>query len=182
MTHSLQDFNVAILVTDGFEQVELTDPRDALQQQGARTVVVSARRGPVQGMRHNDKGDRVEADLTFAEANPASFDAVLLPGGVINADEIRLHSQARAFVQAMHEAGKPLAVICHGAWLLISAGLVKDRKLTSWPSLADDLRNAGARWVDEEVVVDGRWISSRKPDDIPAFNRQLLRVFALARH
>ncbi|WP_241133039.1 type 1 glutamine amidotransferase domain-containing protein [Achromobacter insuavis] len=182
MTRSLQDFNVAILVTDGFEQVELTDPRDALQQQGARTVVVSARRGPVQGMRHNDKGDRVEADLTFAEANPASFDAVLLPGGVINADEIRLHSQARAFVQAMHEAGKPLAVICHGAWLLISAGLVKDRKLTSWPSLADDLRNAGARWVDEEVVVDGRWISSRKPDDIPAFNRQLLRVFALARH
>ncbi|CUK18237.1 hydroperoxidase II [Achromobacter sp. 2789STDY5608615] len=182
MTHSLQDFNVAILVTDGFEQVGLTDPRDALQQQGARTVVVSARRGPVQGMRHNDKGDRVEADLTFAEANPASFDAVLLPGGVINADEIRLHSQARAFVQAMHEAGKPLAVICHGAWLLISAGLVKDRKLTSWPSLADDLRNAGARWVDEEVVVDGRWISSRKPDDIPAFNRQLLRVFALARH
>lgn len=103
-------------------------------------------------------------------------------GGVVNADEIRLHPKAREFVHAMHEAGKPLAVICHGAWLLISAGLVKDRKMTSWPSLADDLRNAGADWVDEEVVVDGRWISSRKPDDIPAFNREILRVFALVRH
>lgn len=181
MSKTLQDFNVAILVVDGFEEVELTDPRDALQQQGARTVVVSARRGPVQGMRHHDKGETVEADLMFAEAQAERFDAVLLPGGVVNADEIRLHPEARAFVRAMHEAGKPVAVICHGAWLLISAGLVKERKLTSWPSLADDLRNAGAQWVDEEVVVDGRWISSRKPDDLPAFSRELSRVFALAR-
>jgi len=182
MAKTLQDFTVAILVVDGFEQVELTGPRDALHAEGARTVIVSAKRGPVQGMHHNDKGDRFEADLIFAEAQPETFDAVLLPGGVINADEIRLHPKAREFVHAMHEAGKPLAVICHGAWLLISAGLVKDRKMTSWPSLADDLRNAGADWVDEEVVVDGRWISSRKPDDIPAFNREILRVFALVRH
>ncbi|MCV6806210.1 type 1 glutamine amidotransferase domain-containing protein [Achromobacter ruhlandii] len=181
MTKTLQDSNVAILVVDGFEQVELTEPRDALRAQGARVAIVSARRGPVQGMRHHDKGERVEADLIFAEAREELFDAVLLPGGVINADEIRLHPDARAFVRAMHEAGKPLAVICHGAWLLISADLVRGRKMTSWPSLQDDLRNAGAEWVDEEVVVDGRWISSRKPDDIPAFNRELLRVFALAR-
>ncbi|MFY3135807.1 type 1 glutamine amidotransferase domain-containing protein [Achromobacter xylosoxidans] len=180
---TLQDFNVAILVMDGFEEVELTGPRDALRGQGARTVIVSARHGDVQGMRHHDKGARVQADLTFAQALAEAdrFDAVLLPGGVVNADEIRLHPDARALVRALHEAGKPVAVICHGAWLLISAGLVKDRKMTSWPSLADDLRNAGAQWVDQEVVVDGRWISSRKPDDIPAFNRELLRVFALAR-
>ncbi|MCZ8383926.1 type 1 glutamine amidotransferase domain-containing protein [Achromobacter xylosoxidans] len=183
MTQTLQDFNVAILVMDGFEEVELTDPRDALRAQGARTVIVSARHGDVQGMRHHDKGERVQVDLTFAQARAEAdrFDAVLLPGGVVNADEIRLHPDARELVRALHEAGKPVAVICHGAWLLISAGVVKDRKMTSWPSLADDLRNAGAQWVDEEVVVDGRWISSRKPDDIPAFNRELLRVFALAR-
>lgn len=183
MTQTLQDFNVAILVMDGFEEVELTDPRDALRAQGARTVIVSARHDDVQGMRHHDKGERVQVDLTFAQARAEAdrFDAVLLPGGVVNADEIRLHPDARELVRALHEAGKPVAVICHGAWLLISAGLVKDRKMTSWPSLADDLRNAGAQWVDEDVVVDGRWISSRKPDDIPAFNRELLRVFALAR-
>lgn len=181
MSKTLQDFNVAILVVDGFEQEELTSPRDALQARGARVAIVSAQRGPVRGWRHHQPGEKVEADLIFAEARAELFDAVLLPGGVINADEIRLHPEARAFVRAMHEGGKPVAVICHGAWLLISANLVKDRKMTSWPSLADDLRNAGADWVDEEVVVAGRWVSSRKPDDLPAFNRELLRVFAQAR-
>ncbi len=181
MDKELQDANIAILVVDGFEQIELTSPRDALQAQGARTVVVSARREPVQGMNHHEKADSVEAELIFAEADPEHFDAVLLPGGVINADEIRMHAKAREFVRAMHEAGKPIAVICHGGWLLISAGLVKGRRMTSWPSLADDLKNAGARWVDEEVVVDGRWVSSRRPGDLPAFNREMLRVFALAR-
>jgi len=181
MEGSLKDVNVAMLVVDGFEQVELTGPRDALAGQGARAVLVSARREPVQGMHHDQKGDRFDVDLTFAEALPAEFDAVLLPGGVVNADEIRMHPKAREFVQAMHQQDKPIAVICHGPWLLASAGLVKGRTLTSWPSLQDDLRNAGAQWVDQEVVVDGKLVSSRKPDDIPAFNREMLRVIQASR-
>jgi len=182
MESSLKDMNVAILAVDGFEQVELTGPRDALAAQGARTALVSAAREPVQGMHHDRKADTFPVDLTFGEARPADFDAVLLPGGVVNADEIRMHPKARDFVRAMQQQGKPIAVICHGPWLLASADLVRGRKLTSWPSLQDDLRNAGAQWVDEEVVVDGNWISSRKPDDIPAFNREMLRVFQSAAH
>ncbi|MCD0504878.1 type 1 glutamine amidotransferase domain-containing protein [Bordetella petrii] len=177
MEGSLKDLNVAILVVDGFEQVELTQPRDALVQQGARVALVSAAHQPVQGMHHDQMGDRFDVDLTFAEAQPADFHAVLLPGGVVNADELRMHPKARDFVRALDEQGKPIAVICHGAWLLVSAGLVRGRTLTSWPSLQDDLRNAGAQWVDQEVVVDGKLVSSRKPDDIPAFNREVLRVF-----
>jgi len=180
MEGSLKDMTVAILAVDGFEQVELTGPRDALQREGARTVLISARREPVQGMHHDRKADRFDVDLSFAEAQPAEFDAVLLPGGVVNADEIRMHPKAREFVRAMHEQGKPIAVICHGPWLLVSADLVRGRTLTSWPSLQDDLRNAGAHWVDQEVVVDGKLVSSRKPDDIPAFNREMLRVFQTA--
>ncbi|MBV7486111.1 type 1 glutamine amidotransferase domain-containing protein [Bordetella sp. BOR01] len=180
MEGSLKDVNVAILVVDGFEQVELTGPRDALARQGARTVLVSAAREPVQGMNHDQKADKFDVDLTFAEAQPAEFAAVLLPGGVVNADEIRMHPKAQEFVRAMHEQGKPIAVICHGAWLLASAGLLRGRTLTSWPSLQDDLRNAGAQWVDKEVVVDGTLVSSRKPDDIPAFNREMLRVIQAA--
>ncbi|OZI63810.1 type 1 glutamine amidotransferase domain-containing protein [Bordetella genomosp. 1] len=172
----LKDLTIAILAVDGFEQVELTGPRDALQKEGARTVLISAKTEPILGMHHDKPGDKFEVDLTFvqADAEPGEFDAVLLPGGVVNADEIRMHPKAQSFVRAMVEADKPVAVICHGAWLLISAGLVRGRKLTSWPSLQDDLRNAGAEWVDQEVVEDGRFISSRKPDDIPAFNRALI--------
>lgn len=180
MEGSLKDVNVAILAVDGFEQVELTAPRDALIQQGARTALVSAAREPVQGMHHDQKGDKFDVDLAFAEAQPSDFDAVLLPGGVVNADEIRMHPKAREFVQAMHQQDKPIAVICHGPWLLVSADLVRGRKMTSWPSLQDDLRNAGAQWVDQDVVVDGKLVSSRKPDDIPAFNREMLRVFQQA--
>ncbi|MBO1113780.1 type 1 glutamine amidotransferase domain-containing protein [Bordetella petrii] len=180
MEGSLKDISVAMLVVDGFEQAELTGPRDALADQGARTVLVSARREPVQGMHHDQKGNTFEVDLTFAEAQPAEFDAVLLPGGVVNADEIRMHPKAREFVRAMWEQHKPVAVICHGPWLLASAGLLKGRTLTSWPSLQDDLRNAGATWVDQEVVVDGMLVSSRKPGDIPAFNREMLRVIRAA--
>ncbi|EJO32469.1 type 1 glutamine amidotransferase domain-containing protein [Achromobacter marplatensis] len=180
---TLKDLNVAILATDGFEQVELTGPRHSLQAEGARTVLISARTDPILGMHHDKPGDRFPVDLTFLQAatEPGVFDALLLPGGVVNADEIRMQPKAQEFVRAMFDAGKPVAVICHGAWLLISAGVVKGRKMTSWPSLQDDLRNAGAEWVDEEVVVDGRLVSSRKPDDIPAFNRAFIEVLQAAR-
>ncbi|ARP86187.1 type 1 glutamine amidotransferase domain-containing protein [Bordetella genomosp. 9] len=180
MADVLKDVTVAILAVDGFEQAELLEPRKALQQAGARAVVISARQEPIQGFKHTEKGETVDVDLTFAEADPEHFAAVLLPGGVVNADEIRQHPKAREFVRRISEAGKPLAVICHGPWLLVSAGLVQGRTLTSWPSLQDDLRNAGANWVDQEVVVDGNWVSSRKPDDIPAFNREFIGLLSKA--
>jgi protease I len=174
MAASLKDMSVAILAVDGFEEAELVEPRKALQEAGARSVVISAKKEPIQGFRHVDKGAKVDVDMTFAEAEPDHFDAVLLPGGVVNADALRVHPKAQEFVKQMDRAGKPLAVICHGPWLLVSAGLVKGHTMTSWASLQDDLRNAGAQWVDKEVVVDRNWVSSRKPDDIPAFNREFL--------
>jgi len=175
---TLQDMTIAILAVDGFEQVELTGPRDRLHAEGARTVLVSARNDPSLGMHHDKPGDRFPVDLIFAqaEAEPSVFDGLLLPGGVVNSDEIRMHPKAQAFVRAMFDAGKPVAVICHGAWLLVSSGVVRDRTMTSWPSLQDDLRNAGANWVDQEVVVDGALVSSRKPDDIPAFSTAFIEV------
>ncbi|MEN4918544.1 type 1 glutamine amidotransferase domain-containing protein [Achromobacter spanius] len=175
---TLDDVNVAILAVDGFEQVELTGPRDRLHEEGARTVLVSARTDPILGMHHDKPGDRFPVDLTFLQAasEPGVFDALLLPGGVVNADEIRMQPKAQELVRAFFDAGKPVAVICHGAWLLISSGLVKGRRMTSWPSLQDDLRNAEAEWVDEEVVVDGNLVSSRKPDDIPAFTRAFIQL------
>ncbi|CAB3709800.1 MULTISPECIES: type 1 glutamine amidotransferase domain-containing protein [Achromobacter] len=180
---TLNDLNVAMLAVDGFEQVELTGPRHSLQAEGARTVLVSARTDPILGMHHDKPGDRFPVDLTFLQAatEPEVFDALLLPGGVVNADEIRMHPKAQELVRAMFDAGKPVAVICHGAWLLISSGVVKGRKMTSWPSLQDDLKNAGAEWVDQEVVVDGVLVSSRKPDDIPAFNRAFIEVLQAAK-
>lgn len=176
MDTTLNGMHVAILVTDGFEQVEFTQPRTALEQQGALTKVISARRGKVQGFHHHDKADQFDVDLTFGEADPKDFDAVLLPGGVINGDQIRIIPEAQRFVQQMTEDGKPVAAICHGGWLLVSAGLVEGRTLTSWPTLQDDIRNAGGNWVDQEVVVDGNWVTSRKPDDIPAFNQKMVDV------
>ncbi len=167
---------VALLVTDGFEQAELAGPRDALQRAGFDAQIVAPKPGQVQGFNHVDKADRFDVDQTLDQASPGTFDAVVLPGGVVNADELRTNEKARAFVQAIDRAGKPVAVICHGAWLLIDAGLVKGKTLTSWPSLATDLRNAGAQWVDRPVQVEGRWISSRKPDDIPQFNEQILKT------
>ncbi|WP_313620248.1 type 1 glutamine amidotransferase domain-containing protein [Achromobacter sp.] len=175
---TLENVNVAILAVDGFEQVELTGPRQALQDEGARTVLVSARTDPILGMHHDKPGDRFPVDLTFLQAasETEKFDALLLPGGVVNADEIRMQPKAQEIARAFLDAGKPVAVICHGAWLLISSGGVKGRKMTSWPSLQDDLRNAGVNWVDEEVVIDGALISSRKPDDIPAFSRAFVKA------
>jgi protease I len=170
----LSGMHIAILVTNGFEQIELSKPKAALEQQGAITRIVAEKAGRVQGFHHDSKADFFKVDLTLDAADHADFDAVLLPGGVMNSDHIRTLPQAQRFVQGMQQAGKPIAVICHGAWLLVSAGLVKGRTLTSWPSLQDDIRNAGGKWQDQQVVIDRNWISSRKPDDIPAFNKAMV--------
>jgi protease I len=181
-SQSLDGLKVAILACTGFEQVEMTEPRKALQQAGADTKLVSAARSPIQGFNHDKPADKFDVDLTFEEADPAAFDAVLLPGGVMNADMIRMNEAARQFVQAIDRADKPIAVICHGPWLLVSAGLVKGRNLTSWPSLQDDIRNAGGTWTDQEVVRDRNWVSSRKPQDIPAFNQAMTELFSQHQH
>lgn len=173
---NLNGMRVAILVVDGFEQVELTDPQEALEKQGVSTTVISRKAGQVQGFKHHDKGDTFKVELTFDKATPDDFDAVLLPGGVINGDELRAIPEAQRFVQQIDEAGKPVFVICHGGWILVSADLVEGRTMTSWPTLQDDIVNAGGEWVDKEVVVDGNWVSSRKPDDIPAFNKKMIDV------
>jgi protease I len=177
----LDGLRVAILVTDGFEEVELTKPRQALFDAGATATVVSPHAGTVQGMNHDDKADKLDVDITLGEADPDAFDAVLLPGGVANADKLRIEDKARWFVQHLQAQMKPIAVICHGPWLLVSAGLVRDRTLTSYPTLQDDIRNAGGIWVDREVVRDGNWVSSRKPDDIPAFNEAMVALFGEGR-
>ena len=170
----LQGRRVAILVTDGFEQVEMTGPRDALQGQGVQCQILSGKMGEVQGFNHHDRADKFNVDMRIADARPEDYDAVLLPGGVINGDQIRVMPEAQRFVQQMDEQGKPVFVICHGGSLLVSAGLVHGRSMTSWPTLQDDIRNAGGNWMDQEVVVDGHWVSSRKPADLPAFNRSIV--------
>jgi protease I len=178
---NLEGKRVAILVTDGFEQIEMTSPREALEKAGASCVLIAPNEDEVQGFKHHDKADKFKVDLTLDQADPARFDAVLLPGGVINADALRIEKKAQQFVQEIDRAGKPVAVICHGPWLLVSAGLVKGHIITSWPTLQDDLRNAGATWKDAECVRDGSWVSSRKPDDLPAFNREMTRLFGESR-
>lgn len=176
--HLLGGLHIAVLATDGFEQIELTGPRDALHEVGALTRIVAPKAGKIQGFHHDKPADFIDVDLTLDEARADDFDAVLLPGGVQNADALRSDVRAQKFVKAIERDGKPLAVICHGPWLLVSAGLADGRTLTSWPSLKDDLKNAGAHWVDEEVHLDGNWVSSRKPADIPAFNQQFIRLLA----
>jgi protease I len=176
METNLNGKRIAILVTEGFEQVELTGPREALDKQGVGTKVISLQKGKVQGFNHHDKGKQFDVDLAISEADANDFDGVLLPGGVINGDQLRMSPEAQRFVRQIDEAGKPIFVICHGGWLLVSAGLVEGRTMTSWPTLQDDIRNAGGRWVDQEVVVDGNVVSSRKPADIPAFNQKIVDV------
>jgi protease I len=178
MANELPGLKVAILVTDDFEQVELTEPRKALEDAGAKTTVVSPKQGQVQGMKHDDKADKFKVEMALDEANPEDFDAVLLPGGAVNADNLRVEKKAQEFVRKIDQAGKPIAVICHGPWLLVSAGLVRGRKMTSYHTIQDDLRNAGANWEDSEVVRDRNWVSSRQPSDIPAFNREMISLFA----
>jgi protease I len=177
-TEDLKGLRVAILATDGFEQAELMQPREALDRAGAETRVLSPQPGRIRGWKHTEWGDYVDVDVPLHEARPRDFDALLLPGGVINPDKLRMIPEAVAFVRQFFEADKPVAAICHGPWTIIEAGQAKGRRIASWPSLKTDLRNAGAEWVDREVVVDRNLVSSRKPDDIPAFNREMINLFS----
>jgi len=175
---NLKGKKVAILVTDGFEQVELLQPREALDKAGAETKVVSLKEGPVKGWDMTKWGKEVPADLTLDNAEPDNFDALLLPGGVINLDKLRMEPKAVAFVKSFFDSGKPVAAICHGPWMLVEAGVARGRKIASWPSIKTDIRNAGAEWVDKEAVTDGNLVTARKPDDIPAFNRAMIELFS----
>jgi protease I len=178
---NLKGKNVAILVTDGFEQVELLHPREALDRAGADTSVVSPKMVRVKGWDFTDWGDEIPVDVALDDARPDDFDALLLPGGVINPDKLRIEPKAVAFVKAFFDAGKPVAAICHGPWTVIEAGAARGRKIASWPSLKTDLRNAGAEWIDKEAVTDGNLVSARNPDDIPAFNRAMIELFSKGR-
>ncbi len=169
---------VAILVSDDFEQAEMTEQRKALDQAGATTVLIAPKPGQITGMNHDTKADTFKVDMTLEQANPGDFDAVLLPGGALNADSLRMNPQAQNFVRQIDSSGKPIAVICHAPWLLVSAGCVKGRTMTSWPSIQDDIRNAGATWVDKEMVRDRNWVSSRSPKDLGAFNPAMVSLFA----
>jgi protease I len=176
--NSLDGLAVAILVTDGFEQVELEEPREALEAAGAETEVVSPKSPKVKGWNHDKWGDEIDVGQSLGEADPKDYDALLLPGGVMNPDALRMQSDAVAFVKAFLDSGKPIAAICHGPWTLIEAGAVKGHVMTSWPSLKSDLQNAGAQWVDREVVLDANLVTSRNPGDIPAFNREMIKLFS----
>jgi protease I len=178
---SLENIRVAILVENGFEQVEMTEPRKALDEAGATTVLVSPQEGRVRGWEHTKWGDEFPVQLALDAANADGFEALLLPGGVMSPDRLRMNPAAVAFVRAFFDADKPVAAICHGPWTIVEAKVARGRRIASWPSLKTDLRNAGAEWVDEQVVVDRNLVSSRKPDDIPAFNREMIKVFGQAR-
>jgi protease I len=181
MEQTLRGKRVAILVTDGFEQSEMTEPRKALMDAGAETVLVSPAFGKVKGWKHADWGDEFSVDTPLDGANAEDFDALLLPGGVMNPDKLRMDEKAVRFVRDFVRSGKPIAAICHGPWTLIDAEAVPGKTMTSWPSLRTDLKNAGASWVDEEVVVDDGLVTSRKPSDIPAFNRRMIEEFTEGR-
>ncbi len=177
---NLKGLKVAILVTDGFEQVELLEPRKALDQAGAETRVVSPKDQRVKAWKFTDWGEVIPVDVPLDKASSRNFDALLLPGGVMNPDALRIIPKAVAFIKEFFDAGKPVAAICHGPWTVIEAGAAKGRRIASWPSLKTDLRNAGAEWMDQDVVVDRNLVSSRKPDDIPAFNREMIKLFGQA--
>jgi len=182
MGKKLDGKKIAILVTDGFEQVEMTIPRDALEKAGADVKIVSPKSGKIQGMNHADKGDKFDVDIELKDVNPDEFDALLIPGGLMNPDQLRSTQEALDFTRHFFEVGKPVAAICHGPWVLIDAGVVRGRTMTSWPAIKTDVKNAGATWVNEEVVVDNGLVTSRKPDDIPAFNRKMIEEFAKGKH
>jgi protease I len=182
VTNELSGKKVAVLATDGFEQSELEKPVEALKAAGAQVEVVSPKTGQIQGYEHHDKGRMVRVDRALAEAAPEDYDSIVLPGGVMNPDALRLEPRAIDFVRAFVEAGKPIAAICHGPWTLINAEGVEGKRMTSWPSLEVDLKNAGAEWVDQEVVVDDGLVTSRKPDDLPAFCAKMIEEFAEGPH
>ena len=179
---TLSGKKVAILVADGFEQVEMTKPREALDQAGAETKIVSPSGKQIQGMNHADKGDKFDVDVPLDQARPEEFDALMIPGGLMNPDTLRSTPAALEFTKHFFREGKPVAAICHGPWVLIDSGVVRGRRLTSWPAIKADVKNAGGNWTDEEVVVDNGLVTSRKPDDIPAFNRKMIEEFAEGRH
>lgn len=178
MSANLQGKKIAILATDGFEQVELTEPKRALEDAGAIVHVVSLKPGQIKGWKSTDWGDKFPVDKTVAEVNVADYDGLVLPGGQINPDKLRMDPNAVAFVTAFFNTEKPIGAICHGPWMLVEAGVLRRRTLTSWPSIRTDIRNAGGHWVDEEVVTDQNLTTSRKPEDLPAFNERLIREFS----
>jgi protease I len=180
MSANLNGKHVAIVATDGFEQSELTKPLDALREAGAQVDVISPKNGAIQGMQHHEKGDKIAVDRTLGTVDPATYDALILPGGVANPDALRIEEQALSFIKHFVDADKPIGAICHGPWTLIESGAVKGKRMTSWPSLKTDLRNAGANWVDETVVRDGHLVTSRKPDDLPAFCREVIAMIGEA--
>jgi protease I len=182
MADELNGKRVAIVATDMVEQVELLEPRKALDEAGAQTELISIEPGEIQGFNHYDKADKIPVDKTIEEARADDYDALLLPGGVGNPDTLRTDENVVSFVREFFEQGKPVASICHGPWTLVEAGVVRKRKLTSWPSIQTDIRNAGGNWVDEEVVVDQGLVTSRKPDDIPAFNAKMIEEFGEGKH
>jgi protease I len=179
---SLQGKTIAILASDGVEQVELTKPRTALEQAGANVELISIQSGQIQGMNHIDKGETFPVDHTVEEVNAESYDGLLLPGGAVNPDNLRQNEQAVRFVREFYDTGKPIAAICHAPWLLVEADIVRDLMITSWPSLQTDVRNAGGTWVDQDVVTDRGVVTSRKPDDIPAFSKKMVEEFQEGRH
>jgi protease I len=178
MQQRIDGMRVAILVTTDFEQIEMTEPRKALDAAGAKTMLISTERDETNGFHHDRMGDSFKVDLPLEQANPDDFDAVLVPGGALNADALRVNAKAQEFVRRIDETNRPMAAICHAPWLLVSAGLTHGRTLTSWPTIRDDLRNAGARWLDQEVVRDRNLVTSRGPKDIPAFNRGMIELFS----
>ncbi len=182
MANQLEGKRVAFLFTEGVEQVELTEPRDAVQKAGADVDLISLQAGEVQMFNHLDQGDTVTAERAVSDADPSEYDALVIPGGVANPDQLRTDSDAVQFVRAFFEQDKPVGIICHGPWMLVEADVARGRTVTSWPSLQTDLRNAGATWVDNEVVVDNGLVTSRKPDDLPAFCAKLVEEFAEGRH
>jgi protease I len=182
MANELKGKYVAFLFTDGAEQVEVTEPLDAVRKAGADVDIVSLQTGEVEMWQHFDKGDKIKVDKVVSAANASDYDALVLPGGVANPDQLRANEDAVRFVRDFFEQDKPVGVICHGPWMLVETGVAKGRKVTSWPSLQTDLRNAGAEWVDQEVVVDNGLVTSRKPDDLPAFNAKIVEEFAEGQH
>ncbi len=182
MANRLQGKRVAFLATDMVEQVEFTEPWKAVEEEGAKPELVSLREGEIQAFNHYDKADKFKVDRTVEEAGTDDYDALVIPGGVGNPDEMRMDENAVAFVRRFFEQGKPVGVICHGPWMLVEAGVVRGRRVTSWPSLQTDIHNAGGNWVDQEVVVDDGLVTSRKPDDLPAFTSKIVEEFAEGRH
>src|SRR5947209_4624671 len=174
----LTGLRVAVIATDGFEEAELTEPVRALKEAGARPEVISLKPGKIQAFKHQDKSTQVDVDRTLDEAGPNEYDAVVLPGGALNADTMRVEPKVQQFLKSAQQQGKPFAAICHAPWELISAGLAQGRTMTSYYTIQDDIRNAGATWVDKEVVVDGNLVTSRQPSDLPAFNREMCELFA----